>query len=170
MAYVIKDEGKSFKPAPEGLFQAVCCDVVDLGDMANQFKPGTTQAKVRLVWQIEETDPEFDNKPFVASRMYTASLNEKATLRKHLESWRGRKFSADELKGFDVEVLLGVNCQINIVHFEKDGKTYANVETIVPAPKGVPKISVRDYVRVKDRDPKDSTTHPGAIEDEDVPF
>ena len=50
-----------------------------------------------------------------------------------------------------VEKLLGANCQLNIQHVTKDGKLYANVVSIVPLGKNMPKMVAKDYVRVQDR-------------------
>jgi hypothetical protein len=166
--------GKEFTPAPEGLHSAVCVDVVDLGMQPNKFNPEKPQHKVRLVWQIEETDPE-NNKRFIVSQMYTLSLHEKASLRKDLEGWRAKKFTADEGKGFDLEKLLGVPCQVQIIHnvSETNGKTYANVQAIVPLGKGMARLAVDGtYTRVCDRpdDAKDGLVSKPKYYEEDVPF
>lgn len=102
---------------------------------------------------------------------YTLSLNSKAKLRQHLEAWRGRKFSGEELKGFDLEKLLGANCQLQIVHSLSDnGRTYANVQAIVPLGKGMNKIVELDYVRAKDRNEKVEDETPPPTDDDDLPF
>lgn len=170
MPIYVSDSGKDFKPAPEGLHPAVCVDVVDKGMVTGQFG---TQHKIQLRWQLEERDSE-SGKRFMVVSTYTASLNEKATLRKVLESWRGRKFTADELEKFDLETLVGANCQIQIAHNIKDGgRTYANVQAIVRAAKGVPALRPEEYVRDVDR-PKDGQpvetpmSHPS--DEEEVPF
>lgn len=173
MGVVAKDDGgKNFAPCPEGLHQAVCVDIVDMGEMDNKFNAGKKQHKARIVWQVDVENHENKNKPFEVSRLYTVSLNEKASLRKDLEGWRGRKFTADELKGFDLDVLIGVNCQVNVVHFTNlEGKTYGNVQTIVPISKNMERIKAREYVRVQDRDPKDQVDGQSANgEDDDIPF
>ncbi len=175
MAIVATDPGgKAFKPAPEGLHGAVCCDVVDLGMMDNKFNPEKPAHKIRIVWQIEETDPENADKRYIVSKMYTLSLHEKASLRKDLEGWRAKKFSAEESKGFDVEKLLGVPCQVQIIHnvSETNGNTYANVQAIVPLGKGMQRITPdSNYVRVIDRPEDGQVSKPRGHEDEDsVPF
>src|SRR6185312_6528886 len=55
-------------------------------------------------------------------------------LRHALESWRGKKFNDAEAEEFDIASVLGKPCQIQVMHTE-DGK-YANIENILPAPKG----------------------------------
>lgn len=163
---IIAKSGGNYKLVPAGLHQAVCVDVIDLGEEKNE-KYGKTQHKIRLVWQISEIDAE-TGKPYLIGRKYTNSLSEKATLRKDLEGWRGRPFSKEELTGFDLERLLGVGAQLMIVHSEKDDSTYSNVQAIVPVAKGSERLLPKDYTRVKDRDPKDA--HQDAVVEEEVPF
>lgn len=165
---IIAKAGGNYKLAPAGLHQAVCVDVVDLGEEKSE-RYGKTQYKIRLVWQISETDPD-TGKPFLISRKYTNSLGEKATLRKDLEGWRGRPFSKDELTGFDLEKLLGVGAQLMIVHAEKEGGTFSNVQAIVPVAKGADRMFAKDYVRVRDRDPKDAQKHEDVVVEEELPF
>ena len=88
----------------------------------------------------------------------TASLSEKSALRQFIVSWRGRPLTSNELDaGFDLEKLIGANCQLQIIHqLGRDGKTYANIGAILPI-KGVPPMHVEGYVRKaskpKDEDP-----------------
>jgi hypothetical protein len=108
-------KNSDYIPAPEGTFSAVCCDVVDLGMLEVTFGGKTKeQHKIWIVWQIEEVMA--DNRPYTVRKRYTLSLHEKASLRKDLESWRGRAFTASELEGFDVETVLGVACMLNVIH------------------------------------------------------
>lgn len=162
-------DSKAFTPAPAGLHQAICCDVVDMGVLEVTYAGQTKkQHKVRIVWQIDERME--DGKPFIAQKRYTLSLHEKSTLRKDLESWRGRPFTDEELRSFDLEKLLSANCQINIQNIEKQGKTYANVVSIVPLGRGMSKIHVRDYVRVQDRDQATQEPEVPELTDDDIPF
>jgi len=147
MGLTVKEPESNFQPCPAGTHHAVCCDVVDLGEVETQWgkKP-----MVRIVWQVEEQMA--DLRPFTASQRFTASLHEKARLRGFLESWRGRRLSADELKGFDLERLIGINALLNVVHDEKDGKVYSNIASIMPPPKSSSRLQASpDYVRAKDR-------------------
>lgn len=165
MSIIAKDTGGNFTPAPAGPQHIVCCDVVDLGMVKATFSGETkTKPMVRLVWQLGEKD-EKTGKRFTISKRYTLSLHKKAALRADLESWRGRAFTAEELAGFDVERVLGIQALANVVHNDKDGKTYANVAAIMPPPKGTAKLVVEDYVRVKDRTPEER--EPGSDDDVD---
>lgn len=145
--------GQAFTPTPVGVHQAVCVDVIDKGIVEVTYQGKTKkQHKISVAWQVDELRD--DGKPYLVYKRYTLSLNEKATLRKDLESWRGRAFTRDEEAGFDVESVLGANCLINVQHNTVGDKTYANVVSIMPLVKGMPKIAVRDYIRVSERPPE----------------
>ena len=153
----VAGESGTFTPAPEGVHQAVCVDVIDLGVIPG-FE-GKPQHKVDVVWQIDEKRD--DGKRFTLFKRYTLSINEKASLRKDLESWRGKVFTRDEELGFDVETIKGVNCLINVQHKPSaDGKkTYANVVAVMPLVKGMPKMAADGYERraAKDAAQEDNT-------------
>lgn len=159
--------GKEFTPAPEGAHQAVCVDVIDRGLMDT---PWGQKRKLDIRWQISEDMP--NGKPFLVSKRYTASLNEKATLRKDLESWRGKAFSEDELEEFDVDVLIGVNCLVNVAHNQDaKGRTWANVLSVTPLVKGMVKMAVDpSYVMERNRKAENESEDATHDDDGNVPF
>ena len=169
---VREPEKTKFTPAPEGLHRAVCVDVWDTWteERPAQWGGGLVD-KTRLIWQIDEINPE-DGKPYGIAKKYTASLHEKANLRHDLESWRGRKFSEEELKGFDLDKVVGVCCQLQILHTTKKSVTYANIQSIMPLAKGQDKIvPSKDYVRKKDRKAEPGMdAEPIEDDDDSVPF
>lgn len=140
----ITNNSGNFTPAPEGVHNAVCVDTVDNGMCDSQFGP---KHKLTIVWQIEECMES--GKPFLVSKRYSASIHAKSTLRKDLKSWRGKDFTEDEAKEFDLESVVGAQAQLVIQHNEHEGTIYANVLAIT---KGKTKLSPRDYVRKKDRE------------------
>lgn len=159
-----------FTPAPEGLLHVVCVDVVDLGlvDTGWGEKP-----QVRIVWQTDRVDER--GRPFQLRRQYTNSLHEKSNLRRDLEMWRGRKFTQDELKGFDLEKLIGINAQIQVIHNVKDeGRVYADIQAIIPLGAKMPRIAPRDYVRQKDKPAADGARRPASddadLDHDEIPF
>lgn len=135
--------------APAGVHSAVCVDVQDLGLQTGAYGQ---KHKVRLVWQLDAVDPEAGRRVEVA-RLYTLSLHERAALRQDLERWRGKKFTDQELDlGFDLEKVIGANCQVVVSHSLGDnGTTYANVDSVLPPVKGAPKLAPHAFVRLKDR-------------------
>lgn len=167
--------GQDFAPAPTGPHPSVCCDVIDLGMWESEWKGKKKQVrKVRVAFQIPELRD--DKKRFVVSRMFTLSLSEKANLRKFLENWRGVPFTPEQLAGFNLVQLIGAPALIQVSHNKKGDKTYANIDTVMKLPRGMEKLSVTDYVRVKDREkqaaaPNDGDDFGGPIEDDDdLPF
>jgi hypothetical protein len=72
--------------------------------------------------------------PMTISKSYTVSLHEKASLRKDLASWRGKDFTDEEAKAFDVSVLVGAWCMIGVTTSENNGKTYSNISTLSRLP------------------------------------
>jgi len=160
MPIIAKESSGDFTPAPEGLHQAVCVDVVDLGMQDNPFQPGQKRRRGRIVWQIDELMDSGER--FTASRVFTISLNEQGALRPFLEAWRGKRFTPEELRGFDLERLIGANCQLQIIHEpRREGGVFANVSNALPLPKGVEKLVPAGYVRVADRttEPEAPTEH-----------
>ena len=181
---IIVKAGADFIPAPEGSHVGVLVDVVEMGLVSTTYN-GKTESKemVRLVWQIAETRPD-NGKPFTVYRQYHKSVHKKATLRRDLESLRGRAFTDSELKAFDLETLIGSSSLLNVVHVTRDGVTYANVSSVMQLPKGMTQLQPRDYVRAKDRKEQNGAFHdsgpekseelkeapPDGISDDEVPF
>lgn len=126
---------------PEGTHTARCFSIVHTGTRTDEnYK--TSKNIVRITFELPEERAVFkegDNeKPFVISKKYNLSLNEKATLRKDLESWRGKEFTPEESKGFDITKLLGLPCMVSVVHKTADnGNVYANVTSVTKPPKSV---------------------------------
>lgn len=130
--------GKEFESAPIGNHLGRCVGIIDIGTQEQNYEGKTSYArKIVVRWELpNETISEGDwaGKPFVVSKFYTASLGEKANLRKDLVSWRGREFTPDELKGFDAKNILDKPCMVNVTHNDK-GK--AKVSGVSPVPKGL---------------------------------
>lgn len=130
--------GKERDLIEEGIFDGVCSKIIDLGTQYNEtFK--NSAHKIRIFWEIvgETIEINGEQMPRLVSKEFTLSLNEKSKLRQALQSWRGKAFTAEELQGFDLRKVLGVGCQLQIIHKEgSNGTTYANVETILALPVG----------------------------------
>ena len=144
MGLTAKDKlGGDFTPIPEDLHMAICYGIWDLGTQYSERWQKSAH-KVAIVWEIPKVRGDFErngkmmNLPRAISKQYRLSLHKKADLRKDLESWRGRKFTEDELaNGFDLKRLLGVPCQIQVLHNKVEDKTYANIAAITKAPAGI---------------------------------
>ncbi len=145
MSFIASDTGGgNFKRVPAGAYIGRCYSLIDLGTQLSNGQYGEKmQHKLRIGWELfgedEEGNPltiEIDGKdmPLTISKSYTVSLHEKAGLRKDLAAWRGKDFTDDEAKAFDVSKLLGAYCMVNVTTSESNGKTYSNVSGLTPIP------------------------------------
>jgi hypothetical protein len=160
MGFIAKDSGGgNFKRVPAGAYIGRCYSLIDLGTQTSTGQFGEkSQHKLRIGWELfgedEDGSPltvEIDGRqmPMTISKSYTVSLHEKAGLRKDLQAWRGREFTDDEAKAFDVSKLLGAYCMVNVTTSETNGKTYSNVAGLTPLPgalKNVKPAPVHDIV------------------------
>lgn len=122
--------GGDFELVPEGLYNARCYRLIDLGTQTSEWKGKIKELKkIMISWELLDDPKMEDGRPFSVHKNYTASLGEKANLRADLEAWRNKKFTDAELEEFDLNTILGAYCQIQVVHSE-DGK-FANVQSIV---------------------------------------
>lgn len=145
MGFIAKDSGGgNFKRVPAGAYIGRCYSLIDLGTQLSSGQYGDKlQHKIRIGWELfgddEHGNPltvDVDGKtmPMTISKSYTMSLHEKAGLRKDLAAWRGRDFTDEEAKAFDVSKLLGAYCMVNVTTSETNGKTYSNVAGLTPLP------------------------------------
>jgi hypothetical protein len=152
MALVVKEE-KTFEPAPEGVRQAVCCDVVDLGLRETEFQgQKRNRHVVKFVFQIPDRGE--NGRRLTVSQQFTLTFNDRGKLRPFVESVLGRKLDRQELRdGFDLENLLGLNVMVQIVHVAVGDRTFANIASAQPflTKYGEP-LEVEDYTRQCDRD------------------
>lgn len=139
--------GTTFEAIEQGSHFATCVGVIDLGTQTQKnFKgDGTTEKeKILLMFDVADefyTDENGNEHHRTISSQYTKSLSDRANLRKHLENWRGKAFTDEELQGFDLKNLLGVPCCLNVVHNEKG---YANIDSIIKLRKGqdIPQVEL----------------------------
>ena len=145
MGFIAKDSGGGdFKKVPPGVYIGRCCSLIDLG---TQFTDGAygpkSQHKIKIGWELFGEDEAGQpltilinghEMPLTISKSYTVSLHEKAGLRRDLAAWRGKDFTDDEAKAFDVAALMGAYCMVNATVSETNGKTYTNVAGLTPLP------------------------------------
>jgi len=130
--------GKEFAQAPVGTTIGRCIKVIDIGTQRDEYEGKINIRRQCIIgWELPNVlmeDGDHAGQPFVVSKFYTASLSEKANLRKDLQLWRGREFTSDELRGFDSKNILGKPCMLNVAH-NKKGK--AIVAGVMALPKGI---------------------------------
>lgn len=168
MALLTKQTGAAntdFEPCPEGDFQAVVCDVVDLGHIEKMFEGHSQGLKphVQFVYQVVGTDEDNnpvvrdDGKPFlVFGRRLVLSTHERSGFYKEICGIMGKKKIDEALESgtLDTEDFVGQNVNITVTHTpSKDGtKVYANIEAMKPwNQKFGPNLQPTDYTRRSER-------------------
>jgi hypothetical protein len=132
---IVLPEEQAYELPPAGSHTATCIRVVDLGTQSGVYGP---KWQVLISWELRD-EQMADGRPFTISRRYTFSGSRKSTLREHLEGWFGRVLTAADLGKFDLAQLLGSTCLIGIKHeIKEDGRTFANVTSVMKRPKAVP--------------------------------
>jgi hypothetical protein len=150
--------GGDFKRAPSGSHIAVCNLVADVGVQpgSGAFPDPKRKLYIRFEIPAERVEYEKDGKavegPLTIGSFFTASMHEKATLRKRLEGWRGRSFTDEEAGAFDVSAVLGKACMLTVIENEVGGKTYSNISGIGPMPKGIPAPNAENPLLYYDSD------------------
>lgn len=145
MGFIAKDSGGgNFKRVPSGVHIGRCFSLIDLGTQETTGQFGTKlQHKIKIGWELFGEDEnggpltiDVDGKamPLTISKSYTVSLHEKSALRKDLAAWRGKDFTEEEAKAFDVSKLIGAWGMVNVTTSETNGKTYSNVAGLTPLP------------------------------------
>jgi hypothetical protein len=135
--------GSNYEPIAAGTYAARCYQMIHIGTAEENILGQVKKLnKVRITWELPTETKVFKEEngeqPHVISKEFTLSMNEKATLRKFLEGWRGKSFTEKEAESFDITVLLGKPCMLSIIHKQaKNGNTYAEISSVSSVPKGM---------------------------------
>lgn len=130
--------GGDYEQPPVGTHVARCIKIIDIGTQRGEYQGKATSRRQCIIgWELPTemmTEGDYAGRPFTVSRFYTASLGEKANLRKDLENWRGKTFTEEELNGFESKNILGAPCMLSLTSNDK-GKT--RVTGVMALPKGM---------------------------------
>lgn len=139
---VAKDTGGGFAPHSEGQFAMVCVDVVNLGINVETFQGQDPREvpKVALVFASGERQDDKEKSLSIVTSEMTLSANEKANLRKFLESWRGRSYTVEQAEaGLPISRLYGKPALVSVEHvLTRKGRKFAKIISIGPLPKTMP--------------------------------
>ena len=127
MTTIVATMGANEYPkVPTGVHNARCVRVIDLGTQRSDYGGNITyKRQVLIIWEIP--DQITNDQPMTISKFYTLSLHEKSNLGMDLVSWRGRPFTEQEKQGFDITKLIGVPCQINVMHNDNGKEKVSSV-------------------------------------------
>ena len=138
MALKVKDRAKpKLPPVEPGVYLAVCVGVIDLGEQySEKFK--NYRNEVQFVWELagETVEVDGEQKPRQLSRTFSVAASKKSNLRGFLGGWNGVQYSDEQFQDLDLFGQAGRPCQLNVVL--NDTGEYANVDSVIPLPKGVP--------------------------------
>jgi len=131
----VPHQTSNFKPAPAGNHIARLISIIDVGlQDGGQYKDAH---KLNIVFELCNELME-DGRPFTISRFYTLSLNKKASLCQMIEAMAGQTIPEDKKAEFDLDVLLGKACMVQVVVEKNDkGEERAKIKTVGAVPKGM---------------------------------
>ena len=126
--------GGGFKP-DVGMHNVICCQLVDFGTHDKEWD-GKIDGKVNKVnfgFEFVDVDRESENGTYhpIWGAQFTNSLGKKTALRPILEGWRGKPFTEEEAKDFDLSKLLGMSC---ILVIQPNLKGNPKIQAIAKAP------------------------------------
>jgi hypothetical protein len=127
---------------PPGIHLARCYGIIDLGTQKTTHLGGTKHLnEVMLQFELHDVGEAggqlltANGKPMSISKNFTLSLAEKATLRKDIQTWRGREFTPNELREFQLKSVLGEWALISVISaMDQNGQDCASIAAIMPVP------------------------------------
>lgn len=134
----IKDRAKPKTPPVEpGVYMAVCVGVIDLGEQYSEMYKSYSN-KVKFVWALpgETIEVEGKTEERQLSREFSIATKKTSKLRTFLGSWNSKNYTDEEYMDLDLFDQVGKACQLNVVL--NDTGEYANVDSVMPIPKGMP--------------------------------
>ena len=127
-------------PVEPGVYIAVCVYSIDLGEQLCEYKDKTKSYnnQVRLGFELIGETVEIDGRqePRVLSRTLNFTQSKTGGLRKFVQSWLGKTFTDEEFRELDTNDLVGTPAQLSVV-LNESGE-YANIDTIMQLPRGMP--------------------------------
>lgn len=126
--------GGDFEQPPPGNHPAILIGLIDIGPQESTYE-GVTSIRDQLImrWELP-TETMSDGQPYIVSAFVTNSMHSKAKLRGWVQSWTGEKAQTLDEQGFDLNMLLGTGCMLNIIH---DHNERARVSSVAQLPKGI---------------------------------
>lgn len=127
----------TFENHPEGVFVGELAEFTDEGYKEGKF--GTYRS---AFFDIQTGQINSDGEVFFPMRYYVnENAGEKSKTTLFREAVHGRRLTRAERVNFDPEALLGMKVQVQVKHVDRDGKTYAQIESVMALPQdtgGVP--------------------------------
>ena len=165
MGLTITSGGGEYENLEPGRYKATCYKLIDAGTREESYQDGPLRKRhvVYIYWEVthkQEVDQGevrweeirmADGRPFSASKKYTASLNENASLFKDLKSWRGRPFSDADLAGFELPKVLSITAELEMIAQTADSNR-VRVEGVYKPDGGMKKMDTINDIQSFDID------------------
>lgn len=144
-------------PVEPGVYMAVCVGVVDLGEQYSEVYKNYSN-KVKFVWALPSETIEIDGKmeERQLAREFSIATKKTSKLRTFLGSWNSKNYTDEEYMEIDLFGQIGKACQLNVVL--NDTGEYANVDSVMPIPKGIPAPTSKTAFFTWDMDAWDDAT------------
>ncbi len=127
MSLIIKD--RVYENLTEGLHNVTITKVEDVGPQETAYG---TKDRARIFFTASDQKAK-DGSAVDAVMTVTKSLHSKSALGKLLNS-----LGVNAGAQFDLNDVIGIKCQVVIEHKESDGKTYANIVSVLKLRKSTP--------------------------------
>lgn len=143
MAIIAENNGENYEIMEAGNYLARCYQMIQIGTVKEEFQGKekmTPKVMLRFEFPTEQKIFKEENgmQPYSLLKEFSLYMNDKANLRRFLESWRGKAFTDAQCAKFDITVLIGVPCMVNVIHKENTkGNMRAVIGSISPLMKGL---------------------------------
>jgi hypothetical protein len=129
---MVSASSEGHKGLEPGIYNARCDLIADLGMQETDFgiKP---KIYIRFAVPDQVLEDQDGNKfQMSIGRSVTASLSKKSNLRKMLEGWRGKPFTDEELKAFEITKLLNAPATLVVATFvTPSGEERSKIENVL---------------------------------------
>jgi hypothetical protein len=142
---VSEGDGGSRAPLIEaGTYLGICYGIIHVGNSPDTYNGETyMKNRLRLLFEIPSETHVFDEErgaePRVMSKEFTFVISDNSHLKKDLQSWRGKPFTPEELKGFNIFNVIGAPCMlsISVKTSKKSNREYNLINGISKVMKGL---------------------------------
>ena len=125
---------RDFVLHPAGQFTGRIMEIEDRGMIETTFG---TKPKLSVKIECDSTTAD-DGGKYIIGKWFTVSSHPKSALSKFRVALLGRRLTPDEASGLDQKELIGKRCGYMVVHTERDGTTYANIDQLWPVDSHLP--------------------------------
>ncbi len=134
------DDSKPRDLIPAGNYLGRIVGIYCIGTQdGGQYEP---KEQCIITWELSNKKGpvrDGEGRSLTISNFYTLSMNEKANLRRDLETILGADLKAGD--DFDVESVLGTPCRLSVAHVEVNGKTRERIKALMALDPDDPKPS-----------------------------